>query len=148
MLSKSIKIHNVGSCRRAPCTARGMCMCLRRSTPSSSQEAVYPAWGCLRPKERCLQIYPEMLRVTAGSCPVHSSFQPPSFFSFYFLSLSHIPLACLISQPPSLSCLLNAKNSITWIAKKMNVTSLVNQKKNKKMKNKLCKEGNDEGSMD
>jgi len=33
-------------------------------------------------------------------------------------------------------------------AKKMNVTSLMNQKKKKKMKNKLCKEENDEGSMD
>ena len=31
----------------------------------------------------------------------------------------------------------------------MNVTSLMNQKKKKKkMKNKLCKEVNDEGSMD
>ena len=94
MLSKSIKIHSVGSCRRAPCTARGMCMCLQRSTPGSSQEAVYPAWGCLRPKERCLQIHPEMLCVTAESCPVHSSFQPPVLL-FLLLSFPLPHPSCL-----------------------------------------------------
>lgn len=48
VLSKSIKIHSMGSCTKWCLQKSSLHSERQRSSPCSSHEAVYPAWGCLR----------------------------------------------------------------------------------------------------